>query len=547
MTAGGASSAASSGQPPRHRTISPITRRILAVNVLALMILSGGLLYLGEYRRGLIQNELKALTIHAEMLAGAIGEGAVSVDPVLGYQLSKDQAVQIIRRLVETTQARARLFAPDSALITDSRLLRPGGMIQTEELPPPNPRRRALGEILDLYDEMVSFLIRREDLPRYEERWDQKAHDYDEVLHALAGETASMVRSFGDDRLLLSVAVPVTRYKQVLGSLMLARSSVSIDEAVLRVRVDILKVFLVALAVTILLSIYLAGTIARPIRRLAASAERVRRSHKREDAISGGEGRRDEIGDLARALREMTDALWHRIEAIERFAADVAHEIKNPLTSLQSAVETARRVKDPAQQQKLLTIIEHDVHRLDRLITDISNASRLDAELMRANPEPVDLRAMFETLVDTHMSTAPADGPRLVFEAPQHERLVVNGIEDRLVQVFRNLIANAVSFGPKGGTIRLTASREGSDRSAVVVVAIEDEGPGIPAGKEEAIFERFYSERPQGETYGNHSGLGLSISKLIVEVLGGTIKAENRTADDGRVLGARVVVRLPAA
>jgi two-component system sensor histidine kinase ChvG len=310
---------------------------------------------------------------------------------------------------------------------------------------------------------------------------------------------------------------------------------------VLKVRVDILKFFLVALAVTILLSIYLAGTIARPIRRLAAAAERVRRSHKREDAVSGVEDRQDDIGDLARALREMTDALWQRIEAIERFAADVAHEIKNPLTSLQSAVETARRVSDPAQQQKLLKIVEHDVHRLDRLITDISNASRLDAELMRANPEPVDLRAMFETLVDAHQSTTNG-GPELVFAAAPGERLVVNGIEGRLVQVFRNLIANAVSFSPEAGTIRIHASREG----AFVTVTVEDEGPGIPEGKEEAIFERFYSERPRGETYGTHSGLGLSISRLIVEALGGTIKAENRI-DGGDVKGARFVVRLPAA
>ena len=298
-----------------------------------------------------------------------------------------------------------------------------------------------------------------------------------------------------------------------------------------------------ALAVTVLLSVYLAGTIARPIRRLATAAERIGRSHGRQHVIPDLRGRDDEIGDLARALREMTEALWLRMDATERFAADVAHEIKNPLTSLQSAVETAARLKDPDQQRKLMSIIQEDVRRLDRLITDISDASRLDAELSRAETAPVDVGAMLRTLVDLHESAGDGSGRRLELQNADDQEFVVTGIEGRLAQVFRNLIANAESFGPPEGTVRISLSRNGRQ----VVVTVEDEGPGLPPGKEEAIFDRFYSERPEGEAFGTHSGLGLSISKQIVDAHGGSIASENRRTATGGIAGARFVVRLPVA
>lgn len=341
---------------------------------------------------------------------------------------------------------------------------------------------------------------------------------------------------------MLSVAVPVQRYKRILGALMLTKPSTAIDNALLEVRLDILKIFGVAIALTTILSIYLARTIARPVKRLAAAAERVRRDHSREDEIPDFTRRNDEIGDLSLALRDMTAALWTRMDAIERFAADVAHEIKNPLSSLRSAVETAARLKDPDQQRRLMAIIQDDVGRLDRLITDISDASRLDAELSRAHKEPVDLAGMLSTLVDVHSATGAEGAPRLALDVTDGAPLTVLGMEGRLVQVFRNLITNALSFSPPGGTIRLAASR---DRQWVTVT-VDDEGPGIPPGKEEAIFERFYTERPQGEKFGTHSGLGLSISKQIVLAHGGTLRAVNRLAADGRVIGARFIVRLPA-
>ncbi|MGH6962331.1 MAG: HAMP domain-containing sensor histidine kinase, partial [Dongiaceae bacterium] len=331
------------------------------------------------------------------------------------------------------------------------------------------------------------------------------------------------------------------RYRQVMGALLMSSEGGAIDAAVRSVRFDILKVFGVALAITILLSLYLARTIARPIRRLAEIAERVRRGHGRQIDIPDFTRRRDEIGDLSGALRDMTAALWARMDAIERFAADVAHEIKNPLTSLRSAVETVARLEDVGQQKRLMSIILDDVERLNRLISDISDASRLDAELSRAEMGPVDIGSMLRALADLHEATM-GDGPPLKIEIASLQSLVVHGIEGRLVQVWRNLISNAASFSPPGGSIRIAAARDG-DR---VRITVADDGPGIPPGKLTAIFDRFYSERPAGEKFGTHSGLGLSISKQIVEAHGGRIVAENRTAEDGRILGALFTVTLPA-
>jgi len=308
------------------------------------------------------------------------------------------------------------------------------------------------------------------------------------------------------------------------------------------VRVDILKVVAIALSVTILLSLYLASTIARPIRRLAIAAERIRHDRGRKETIPILTHRRDEIGDLAISLKEMTEALWLRMDAIERFAADVAHEIKNPLTSLRSAVETAGRIENPAQREKLMTIIQDDVARLDRLISDISNASRLDAELSRAEFAPVDLGGLLGALVDMRNAAERDDEAKLELEIVSTGGLEVDGIEDRLVQVFGNIITNANTFSPPGGRIRIALSRHDN----WINVTIDDDGPGIPNGKEAAIFDRFYTNRPEGEKFGTHSGLGLSISKQIIDVHDGEINASNRRDGNGGVRGARFVIRLPA-
>jgi two-component system sensor histidine kinase ChvG len=252
--------------------------------------------------------------------------------------------------------------------------------------------------------------------------------------------------------------------------------------------------------------------------------------------------RNDEIGTLARTLESSAQALWARMDAIEKFAADVSHEIKNPLSSIRSAIETLSRVEDPARASRLLAIITQDVSRLDRLITDISDSSRLDSELSRSKYEIVDMARMLATLAEIHDATRKENGPFMVLDSPT-AGLFVRGSETRLVQVLRNLIGNAISFSPANAKIFL----RGRETGGLVELAIEDEGPGIPDGKLDSIFDRFYSERPQTEQFGSHSGLGLSISRQIVEAHQGRISAENRRDDEGKIIGARFVIRLPKA
>jgi two-component system sensor histidine kinase ChvG len=520
-----------------------LTRRMLAVNVLAVALLGGGMLYLDRYETGLIDTELQALATQGGIFAGALSEGATLEDlgdqPVLVPSLGQS----LMRRLVEPTRIRARLFLPDGQMIADSRTMQGrNGAIQVQELPPPD---EAGPSLLQRIVNGVSSLLRRHDHhPLYVEHARASAADYEEVGDALEGHITREVRSDQQGGLILSVAVPVKRYKQVLGAVMLQIGGGSLEQKVNSVRADILRLFLIVLAVTVAMSLYLAGTIARPVRRLAQAAYEIRHGDGRKVDIPDFSRRHDEIGELSVALASMTAAIWRRMDAIERFAADVAHEIKNPLTSLRSAVETATRVQDPAQQKRLMAIIQDDVTRLDRLISDISDASRLDAEMSRLERAPVSLAGMLGTLVDVHATTRNEGDPILEYHPPgTGEPLTVLGKEGRLVQVFRNLIGNAASFSPPGGRILVRAERLGPD----LLLTVEDEGPGVPEGKLAAIFDRFYSERPVGEKFGTHSGLGLSISKQIVEAHGGAIWAENRLDGDGQVLGARFCVRLPAA
>jgi two-component system, OmpR family, sensor histidine kinase ChvG len=528
----------------RRWPVSPLTRRILAVNVLALALLAGGFLYLGKYQGSLIGQQIEALKTQGEVFAAALGEGAVldSVDE--GEILLPDLARQMMRRLVAPTRTRARLFDIKGDIIADSRVLRgPGDTVQVLQLEGPE-KGGAIPQIADqMYDWIINILPRHVRYPIYRESASPMAEDYFEVMKALRGETGAAIRSDpSTGGLVFSVGIPIQRYKQVLGAVMLSTGSGEIEEELRTVRLELLKIFGVALLVTVLLSFYLAGAIARPIRRLAAAAERARGRGARVE-IPDFTGRGDEIGDLSGSLREMTDALWQRMSAIESFAADVAHEIKNPLSSLRSAVETAVRIEDPANQRRLMAIILNDVERLDRLITDISDASRLDAELGRVEAEPVDIAAMLRALVDVHEATRTDRSPRLVLAISKGDpELIAPGIETRLSQVFRNVIGNAVSFSPPLGEIRLTARHDGR----AVLVTVEDRGPGIPEDKLTAIFDRFYTERPLGEKFGTHSGLGLSISKQIVEAHRGMIWAENRRDASGATSGARFSIRLPS-
>ncbi len=527
----------------RRGAVSPLTRRIFMVNSLALAILLGGLLYLGQYEDGLVEAELDALTMQGAIFAGALAQGAVDTRPDGSRRFLPHVARPMVRRLVDPTRTRARLFAADGRLIADSRVLGgPGRSVQVEALPPPTDDEALEGILVEFYDTIVALLPTRGDPPRYEERANQQADDYEEVLHALAGEPVVSVRKSPNGHRLLIAAVPVQRFKRVLGALMVTTASTEIESAVRNVRFGILKVFAIALGVTVLLSFYLAGAIARPVRRLAEAADLVRGGLSGETSIPDFTNRNDEIGDLSGALRDMTDALWERMQAIESFAADVAHEIKNPLTSLRSAVETAARIKDPEQQRRLMDIIQDDVKRLDRLITDISGASRLDAELARAQLERIDVGRLLKALIQVHRSTETPDRATLELDLPADAKLYARGIEGRLAQVVQNLLANAFSFTPADKTVRLAAMRE----DGVIQITVDDDGPGIPEDNLTTVFERFYSERPDSEQFGTHSGLGLSISRQIIVAHGGTIKAANRYDSSGAITGALFTVRLPA-
>lgn len=526
----------------RRRAVSPLTLRILAVNVIALVIPIGFLFYSGPYRDGLIDAELEAMRGKGKLVAAALGETSVEATRTGRQFVNPIIARDIIRRLSDTPKLRTRLFVINGEQIVDSYQLGKGGVIQVEMLPPPQTGDGFWDWALGLIEWGVDWLPTAEKLQPYREAASPRATHYEEVIRAFSGDTIGAIRTGGKSGLVLSVAIPVQHYRRVVGAVMLSQDATEIEAAIRDLRQKVIAVFGLALVITILLSFYLAGTIARPMLRLAAAAERVRRGHGRESQqIPDFSARGDEIGDLSSVLREMTDALHERMDATERFAADVSHEIKNPLTSLRSAVETASRLKDPEQQKQLMGIVLEDVQRLDRLITDISNASRLDSEMSREEMGAVDIGRMLLALVEVETVTASDKTIEIELNLQPDTLLAVTGAEGRLVQVFRNLLGNAVSFSPPGGRILVTVA----EADGFVRVVIEDDGPGIPENKLEAIFDRFYTERPEGEKFGTHSGLGLSISKQIVDAHQGSIMAENRSEDGKPGAGARFTVALP--
>ncbi|MGE0667718.1 MAG: stimulus-sensing domain-containing protein [Sphingomonadales bacterium] len=530
---------------------SGLTGRILLLNVIGLAVLVGGVLYVNQYRTGLIETRLTALRSQAEMLAGALAE-TVDSETETGA-LEMERAASLLRRLSADRADRVRLFETDGTLALDTRKLNPSTQVVTIPLPPPGQREQ-VSMLQALWEKFRAFSIRAmssdPNYPLYEERYDQTAADYPEVLKALTGAPEEAVRIRKDRSLVLTVAVPIEHFRHVLGALLVSVETTEIEEVVRQERLAILEIFLVALSVTMLLSILLAGTIARPVQRLAAFAHTVRQGRGREAIVPDFSNRRDEVGDLARALRDMTAALYRRIDTIEGFAADVAHEVKNPLTSLRSAVETMERTQNPDHKAKLMTIIKHDIDRLNRLISDISNASRLDAELLRADMQEIDVPSMMREIISVYATLDekgnPPSGrrPRIVLDVEGYN-LVVYGIESHLGQVMRNLIDNAISFSPPGGVITIAVRRTRD----TLLITVEDEGPGIPDERLDEIFERFYSERPEEEGFGSHSGLGLNISRQIVAVHDGSIWAENRYGSEGEVgppLGARFIITLPA-
>jgi two-component system sensor histidine kinase ChvG len=525
-------------RPWRRGRFSSLTFRILALNLIALVALVGGLLYLNQFREGLVEARVEALLIEGQIIAGALGESAVDRKSE-AIALDAEAVRQIVRRTTEPTAARARIFGADGALLADSRTLSEAGR-EVEALSLPEDEESAFFRVVaGTYDRVIALVPERTPLPPYVERTPQSATDYDEVVAALAGEAATRQRALGGGAI-ITVAVPIQSFKKVLGALLLSVDNTEIERSVRKVRLAILEVSGLALAVTILMSLFLAGTIARPVRRLARAAEGVRTGLRGRMDIPDFSRRRDEIGELSVALRDMTEVLYRRLDAIEGFAADVAHEIRNPLTSLRSAVEALDKAKTPDQLRRLMAIIRDDVDRVDRLITDISDASRLDAELSRSTKTRIDIDALLAAAAEVHMA-AGRGGLAFDIDAGQ-DGLVVQGIENRIGRVIGNVLANAISFSPPGGHVRISARAAGGH---TVEISVEDDGPGFPQDALDRVFDRFYTARPESEAFGKHSGLGLSISRQIVEAHHGRIWAENRHEPDGQIIGGRIMIRLP--
>jgi two-component system sensor histidine kinase ChvG len=546
-------------------SFASLTRRIMFLNVTGLLALVVGVLYLSQFRAGLIDARIQSLVVQGEIIAGAIAASAtvepdtITIDPErllelqagesygpsdyafsgLEFPINPERVAPLLGRLVSPTNTRARIYEPTGGLILDSRNLYD---VLRFDLPPPT---QTPGFLERAYIKIRTWLGRGT-LPPYRELGPQNGKGYEEVANALQGFKSSMVRVNDRGEVIVSVAVPVQRFRAVRGALMLSTQGADIDTMVGAERLAIFKLFLIASGVMVVLSFLLAGTIAGPVRRLAESAQLVRRRIRTRVEIPDLSHRRDEIGHLSGSLRDMTDALYSRIEAIESFAADVAHELKNPLTSLHSAVETLPLAKTEQSRSRLLAVIQHDVKRLDRLISDISDASRLDAEMQRDEAVPVDLKKLLTTVVGV-ANERQKDGVRvqLKFEGAQPGPLTVLGRDLRLGQVMDNLIDNARSFSSTGDSVRVTCR----EMRGNIDIIVEDDGPGVPPEAMQRIFERFYTHRPE-QDFGQNSGLGLSISKQIIEAHDGRIWVENRheTCPDGtdKILGARFIVRLPA-
>jgi two-component system sensor histidine kinase ChvG len=571
---------------------SSLTRRIVVLNLGGLLVLVVGFLLLNQFRADIIAARTQSLKTQAGIIAAAIAASAnvetdtITVDPEkllqlapsappaaapsdedsIAFSINPERVGPVLHRLVTPTRTRARIYDRDGLLLLDSSTLSERGATLHGATADGEAKDRPwwLRAWINLRSSFTPARKRRA-----AEEWVTNGKSLPVVAAALDGKTESTVSLDAVDETVVSVAAPIARNADTIrGALLLSTQGGDIDSVIATERWALLRFFLVLAAVMLVLSISLANTIAEPVRKLAEAAERVRRGIRSRQQIPDFTARSDEIGHLSGALRDMTQALYNRIDAIESFAADVAHELKNPLTSLRSAIETLPRVKPGPSRDRLLDIMQHDVRRLDRLISDISDASRLDAELARGEADPVDLVELVKAVVAMVEDSPRSNGARLRLTverrpSPRASDFFVLGYDSRLAQIVTNLIDNACSFSVAGGEVRITLRRvagepkvEGKAAVDEMRVVIDDDGPGIPPHALERIFERFYTDRPE-QGFGQNSGLGLSISRQIVEAHGGRVWAENRPSAPGAApaadeattrhgAGARFIIALPA-
>jgi two-component system, OmpR family, sensor histidine kinase ChvG len=549
-----------------HSRFTTITRRILALNMASMLVLVAGMLYLSDFRDRLIAARGDSLKIEAEIMAKALtleppAAGGADDDILVARpddNISLERISDLLITLVKPGQSHGYVYKADGTWVMDSNRMYKGGRLTQFQ----NTSKRT-DEVGWDYKLWLRFerLVRGESLPKLTNISTQNGKNFVEVKAALEeGSDTPIVRENELGETILNYAAPIEKGGKVVGALLLSTDDGAIDRLIADERLQVFRVLLLILIVTAVLSFLLASTVANPMRRLAMAAEQARKDVKARADLPDFSHRSDEIGYLARAFREMTSALYNRLDAIESFAADVAHELKNPLTSLLSAVDTLPLVRKDEDRIRLMQIIRHDVQRLNRLITDISNASRLDAELQRQIRRPVNIVTLLEA-VSTAQNEMPRDRavkisldvkgmPRGPSAAVFKSAFKIYGDDARLSQVFVNLIDNAVSFSPENGAIRIICSIEQKERE--IQILVEDDGPGIPPENLERIFERFYTDRPEQDGFGNNSGLGLNISRQIINAHNGHIWAENRldtrkigSPEPPRVLGARFVTRLP--
>lgn len=523
------------------RPLSRLTYKIMSFNLLAVVILVIGIAYLDRYREGLTNAEMETLSAETQLYAAVLGESAFA-----GTAFNKTTADIFLESFVEQKRQQIHVIAPGRGILTETKsigLAGPTDLVERENRLP-----GAVGSFVEnSFAKLVDVFAVRFNLPAYPVNSSEDYMALPDIVDAADGNISLSAWKGRNGDLVLSSSAPIKKGKDIVGVVLVTRSNTAIESTFANTRLDILKLFLIALTVTISLSLYISGVVGHPLRQLASAAEAIREG-KRGVVIPDLSDRDDEIGELSIAMRQMTKALSERLDSIDRFAADVAHELKNPLTSMRSAVETLPRVKAENDRQRLGDIILHDLQRMDRLITDISQASRLDTELFRDVLTPVDLRDVLLPMIDSHRKpldrtgtadTGRQEGNNILFSglgAP----VMVMGNAQRLAQVFQNLISNALSFSPENHPIQIRVEQTTDS----VKVTVEDDGPGIPESKLGKVFERFYSERPAAEAFGTHSGLGLSIAKQIMDSHGGTIHAENRIDENNKVMGARFVTRL---
>ncbi len=578
---------------PLDRFFVTLARRIFLANLLGLMLLIIGILYISQHQAWLISAKRESLRVQGEIIAGAIaanakivGSDGITLDPnqlpnvddarvpfredafaALELSLSPEKVAPILRRLIKPTNTRARIYTRDYTLIADSnQMLTRSSMsfdfsgedpLTTLPVQPKDDRSKPLK---NFWTRLSAWFV-PSSLPVYREVEGEDISRYMEMRVAMKSGI-SMEMSFLNDRgqQIVSLVTPIKRNKAVHGVLLLSTRPGEIDDILLSERIGIALISGVALITTIFTSLWLISTISRPMRRLSEAAVQVRRNIKERTKLPDFSGRKDEVGQFAVAFRDMTGAFYRRVEASEKFAADVAHELKNPLTAARSTAEALSYAKDDKTREELVQQIIQELHRLNRLITDVSNASRLEAELALQEAKPVHLIEVLTNVTNAFSDVHRADDISIEFSSANGAALqdfIVNGHEGRLAQVITNLVDNALSFSPPGGVVKVSVERIADQ----VEIRVSDQGAGIPTQNLKTIFSRFYSDRPATDgLQGKNSGLGLSISQEIIDAHDGRIWAENLGAplvsqsrtdsvNSGNRAGegAVFIIRLPAA